>query len=282
MGKRIIGEFIKSIPIVVSTALAGSFFVGMFITMPVAIILLSPRVPNRVRIFLNLFGVIIFVLGIIFIVPKNSILVPVLLIAIAVFLFITSLVWRQILDRGKRRFKKFETERLRSILKDGVVSFDRINRVYKNIIERILVSPTNRKKAILMVVVFSIFSFTLLPLGFVKSEFFPPGDSKIIYVSLELPSGTSLPSTKKEGVEVLRKLAKIPYIKYIASDIGRGFNQQEGVGGATTNNVLFTLALLEKKDRPISSQGTIRNSNASSAIWCRINGISAGGWYYQT
>ncbi|MEK7517144.1 MAG: efflux RND transporter permease subunit, partial [Patescibacteria group bacterium] len=261
----IIGEFIKSIPIVVSTALMGSFVVGMFITMPVAIILLSSSVPFRVRVFLGVFGVIMFISVIMFAVPKNPILVPALLVAIAAFLFVTNLVWRKIWARGRVRFRSLDTVRVREVLKNGVVSFDRINNKYKSIIEKILTSPANRKKAIAMVVVFSVFSFALLPLGFVKSEFFPPADSELIYVSLEFPSGTNLSNTKKEAIAILGELAKTPHIEYIASDIGRGFNQQEGIIGSSANNVLFTLNLVEKGERPTSAeiaQG-IRKSFAS-------------------
>lgn len=262
----IIGEFIKSIPIVVSTALAGSFFVGMFITMPIVIILLSARVPRRIQVFLGILGVIIFVLTIMFAVPKNP-LVPLLFASILAFLFITNLVWRQIWKSGKKRFKKLDTVRLRAILKDGVISFDGINNRYRNIIEKILTSSANRKKAILMVVVFSIFSFALLPMGFVKNEFFPPADSELIFISLELPSGANLTSTKEEALRLLGRLAKTPHAKYISTDIGRGFNQQEGITGTTFNNVLFTLALQEESKRKSASQDIAQGIREEFALY---------------
>ncbi|MBI2049430.1 efflux RND transporter permease subunit [Candidatus Roizmanbacteria bacterium] len=250
----IIGEFIKSIPIVVSTALAGSFLVSILITIPLIIILLSFHIPFRIRVALSIFAVFTFTIALVSLVPKNPLLVPFLLLGLFSFLIITNLVRRQLLNRSKEYFKRVITKRAENVLANGVISFEGINRRYRMVTEKILTSSANRRKVIAMVIIFSIFSFLLLPLGFVKSEFFPQADSNLIFASLELPSGTNMIATGNEAKNVLSELAKKHDAKYIVADIGRGFSQEAGVSGATSNNVLFTLALKAEDERIATSQ----------------------------
>ena len=70
-GLRIIGEFIKPIPIVVSSTLLASLFVALFITLPVMVLLLKPSLPRRVKVLLVvLIVIVIFGLAFVF-APKN-------------------------------------------------------------------------------------------------------------------------------------------------------------------------------------------------------------------
>ncbi|MBI3485392.1 efflux RND transporter permease subunit [Candidatus Daviesbacteria bacterium] len=253
----IIGEFIKPIPIVVSTTLMASFFVAMFVTLPFIIILLKPNIPNRVRILVSVLVGALLIGGFVFSLPKNN-LFPIELAAFLVFLIITFLIRQQLIRDLKYRFEKSNfTERsatrLRSISDQGLISLEALSKKYKNLIERILSSKKARIRTIVMVIVFSVFSYLLLPLGFVKNEFFPKSDQDFIFVSLELPSGTSLDRSNQEAVNLLDKLKTTPELEFVTANIGQSFNSQGGIGEGGFNNILFSLKLKNKKFRKLSS-----------------------------
>lgn len=251
----IIGEFIKSIPIVVSTALAGSFFVSIFITLPLIILLYSGSIPRRVRILLTALFYLTF-LGAIFGLAPKAQLFPLLVVATALFLFVFLQVRRAVLERIRSfvssRMNRKRTAGSRSpsqILGDGIVSFRPINRRYRQIIEAVLTKSSDRRKAIAAVLIFSLFSFALLPTGFVKNEFFPKANQDILFVSLELPAGTNITKTREEALSFLEQLKDTPRTTFVTADIGSGFSAMEGIGSAGSNNVLFTLTLEDKRKR---------------------------------
>ena len=274
----IIGEFIKSIPIVVSTALIGSFFVGMFITLPLIILLLEGKIPRRVTIVLRILFFVGFVSAFLFAVPKaGGALTASLFIVFFLFLFVALLVREELWGRARNLIRhsgkrgtsapRIRSSRLlwidsgqarmtiiKRVFDNGLISFVPINKSYKSIMETILSSSYNRKRAIAMVVIFSLFSFVLLPIGFVKNEFFPKEDSDYIYINLELPSGTSFTQTREEALHVLDQLRKAEQLDVVTADAGQSFSSQEGgPGGAGGNNVLFTLILTRHTKRHITS-----------------------------
>lgn len=243
----IIGEFIKSIPVVVSTALFGSFFVSIFIIMPLMVILFQGFLPARVKILVR----ILFFIGLIgffyLLLPKDNNLILVQILVFAIFLFVA--VQTRIYNRLKLRkiFKlKFD---LKKILNNGLVSFERIDHDYKNIILKIISKSGNRKKAIAMVLIFSLFSFALFPLGFVKNEFFPKVDTDLLYMSLEMPFGTNVETNKKETLSILEKLKQTPGVETVSADIGRSFSANEGIGTGGVENTLFTINLPKKSKK---------------------------------
>lgn len=253
LASGIIGEFIKSIPIVVSSTLIASFFVAMFMTLPFMVILLKPQIPRRVSILLQILLLIGLLILFFFVAPKGIFLIFSVL-ALIVTLFITIIVWRILFTKTKIYLKTANRKnpllaRIPSYIDNGFISFERIGVQYERILERILSSKSNRRNVIIMVVIFSLFSYLLLPLGFVKNEFFPPSDQKNVYVSLELPVGTNIQVTEKEAISVLNRLRTTPDILYITSDIGQGFSDMGGATSAGTNNVLFSITLPERSER---------------------------------
>ena len=253
----IIGEFIKSIPIVVSATLLASFVVAMGVTLPLIIILLKPDIPYRVKLLGRILLLIILVAILFIIVPKGPLLI-LEIIAIVAFLFVFHAVRLILLKRVKEEYtktikKRKELRKLPYYLEHGIFSFELISDKYRRLISRILSSNTSRRSAIMMVVVFSLFSYLLLPLGFVKNEFFPKSDNDFIYLALELPAGTNVQTSEKEAVKLMNTLRNTKGSNFVTADIGRGFSQTEGgIGGAEGNNVLFTLRLLPKKERKSS------------------------------
>lgn len=253
----IIGEFIKSIPIVVSATLLGSLVVGMLVTLPLMILLLKPTIPRRIVIFLR---VIFFIglLGIFFIiVPKGTILIFEIL-ALLLFLFVTAnvrlLLVRRSSDYLKDRQKKSKVIRqLPRYVKSGLISFDNIGHAYRRVLQKILVSGKNRRKAVVMVVIFSLFSYFLVPLGFVKNEFFPKSDQNYLFITNELPAGTNLNTLREEGLNFLNDLRKTPDTSYVIADLGKSFTQDFGSAGGGSNTILYSLVLPKRKERASSS-----------------------------
>ena len=251
----IIGEFIKPIPIVVSTTLAGSFFVAMFITMPFIIFLLKPSFPKRVKILFKIIAIILFLVLSILILPKNNIIF-LEFISLMALVIVTYLVRRFLINFIKKRFKfkltKVQLLKYKQYFSSGILSFQRIEFIYSRFIHKILSSASWRKKIIIMVIIFSIFSFSLVPLGFVKNEFFPKANSDTMSISVELPSGTNLYATKTEALRILDQLKKTPETDYVMLDLGSGYNPFGG--SVSTENIFnYTLVFKDKNKRKLSS-----------------------------
>ncbi len=265
----IIGEFIKSIPIVVSTALIASFFVGMGITLPLMVILLKPNFPKRVSILIRIFTGLAIALVLFLALPKGNLFLAEAF-SLAIFLTVAYILrnelknrltssLRHIFSAPKKRSRSSNSYRqnLRSIFSknysEGVISFHEIEKKYKTFIEFILESKTNRRMAILMVVIFSVFSVLLLPLGFVKNEFFPKTDTALLYVSVEYPPGTNITQTKKEALVLLESIKETSGVKYVSLDLGTAIDQMSGgTQGSGTNVALFSTNLNEENSSVVA------------------------------
>lgn len=248
----IIGEFIKSIPVVVSSTLIASFGVAMLITLPLMIFLLNPKLPRRVTILLRILLVIVLGFILISFLPQGPLsLVAILALIVLIFVILQT---RSLLSLGTRKFlttqkKKYPViQKIPHYLENGLISFDRISSFYRRIITRILATRGSRRKAIAMVIIFSLFSYMLLPLGFVKNEFFPAGDVDSLSVSLELPAGTNVQVAEKEAGLLINQLRRVKNVSYVTADIGQASGSFGGAGSSEGNNVLFSLVLDENRD----------------------------------
>ena len=65
---------------------------------------------------------------------------------------------------------------------------------------------------ITMVIIFSFFSFFLLPAGLVRSEFFPKVDQNILFVGIEFPPGTYIDSARSESLKILSDKSRVGYL----------------------------------------------------------------------
>jgi len=250
LASGIIGEFIKSIPIVVSTALISSFFVGMFITLPLMVILLKPRIPRRVVLLGRILLFIFIVATVYSLLPKGNLLFVEIVAAIILFSIIF-VIRDTLLSFARKGFRRIPNIFKRNY-QEGVISFDSINHSYKRLIEQILVSKTNRRMVVTMVIIFSIFSFLLLPAGFVKNEFFPKVDSNIVYATIEFPPGTNLEITKKESQNLLSDIKNTEGVNFVSVDLGTSLNFESGGTLQNQNSVLYSLNLVEEGTRPES------------------------------
>ncbi|MCL4354530.1 efflux RND transporter permease subunit, partial [Patescibacteria group bacterium] len=250
LASGIIGEFIKPIPIVVSATLLGSFFVAMFLIMPFIIFLLKPSIPYRVKVLIRILMFILIIGLFVFILPKNQILFLEILL-FAILMYVSYKIRNNIADKTIKRLIRFK--KYKKYLSSGLISFNFLEAYYTKAMVRILNSASARKKIIIMVAIFSLFSYLLVPFGFVKSEFFPKTEEDFIYVSGELPSGTNLIKAKEESLKVFNFLKNTPGIKFITLQQNTGFNSMSGIAGTSSNNFLYTLILVDKKERKISS-----------------------------
>jgi len=247
----IIGEFIKSIPVVVSTALIGSFLVSIFIILPLIIFLFQGGLPRRIIILVRILFFLGLVGGFYLLIPKDNNLVLLQILALLVFLFIVVIIKNTLIFSFKSFFGKGIKFNYRKVIDEGFISFEKIDRRYRNIIKKIVETTSYRRRAVAAVLIFSVFSFALLPLGLVQNEFFPRTDEDYLYLSLELPSGTYIDKTTSEAKLLIEDLKQTDNVKLLTADVGRGFSAEQGIGSSGSENVLFSLVL--DKDRNRSS-----------------------------
>ncbi len=259
LASGIIGAFIKPIPIVVSTTLLASFIVAMFITLPLMIVILKPFIPRRVRIFLKILAFLLIVGVFYLLVPKtNLILLQVLAFLILLLVFVNTR--KYLLSKLISPFSKTGNlgYKLKTYAGIGFISFEPVTKRYSSFIGRILNSPAGIRKTVLAVVIFFIFSVALFPLGFVKNEFFPSSDEDYLYVSLEMPAGTNIETTEKESIKVLQTLKDTPGMEFATLSLGRGLTDF-GLSGASGNNALISIRLLDNKNRKVTSSKIAQN-----------------------
>jgi len=264
----IIGEFIKPLPIVASTTLIASIFTALFIALPLVIFLLKPKMPERVKILLRIVPIVLIAAGLIFLAPKNYLL-PLELIALVILLVVTYQLRHNLASRilGLEPLKgtvKIFGERVRKYLDTGFISFQTLSFFYKRLIRRVLMSRSARFKTVAIVVIFSLFSYLLLPLGLVKNEFFPKTDQDSIYVSVELPAGTKLAVTTQEAKDLLSRFGEIGDIDFVVVDIGKTYSQFIQTPGTTTNNILYSVELNKKRKRTSSQIAKIVRSQLAT------------------
>ncbi len=260
----IIGEFIKPIPIVVSTTLAGSFFVALFITLPFFIFLLKPSFPRRVVILGIIVLIVLTVILLYTFLPKNTLILLQILVAM-ILLFITYQIRNDIKKALRKRFSfrlsKQSKQRFSDNMEYGVVSLQRAEYHYSRFIYRMLSSQRARRTIMTMVIIFSIFSYLLVPLGLVKNEFFPKANGETLSVSVELPAGTNLSTSKAEALRILNELEKAPETDFVLLNLGgTGGGGDLFSGGSSGENAFsYTLVLQDVKERKMTSSDIAEN-----------------------
>lgn len=247
LSSGIIGEFIKPIPIVVSATLLASFFVAMFITLPVIAYLLKPKLPKRVTVLLGIL-IVIGLAGLLIAVSGRTPLLLVEFIVFGIFLFLLFKLRTTAFRGFENRISK-PSRKYRKYFDQGLISFEILSIRYQAIITKILSSGRWLRVTVILVVIFSIFSYLLVPLGFVKNEFFPKTDSDQLSVSVELPPGTNVETSKKEALSIFSKLQKQEDVETVSLNLGQAPDEFGGAGGAEANNFLFTLVFEENKKK---------------------------------
>jgi len=247
LASGIIGEFIKPIPVVVTVTMISSTGIAVLITLPVMIMLLKPRLPRRIIVLLSVLGVVGFI-GLLFaLFSWNPLVVPLVVIG----LLMGWITYRNRIGLAQWYDRLPFTSTLHKYSNHGVISVDGFAKWYERAITRVLENKTARRNVIIAIVAYSIFAFALVPMGLVKTEFFPKEDTDLLYVNAEFPAGTTLAVNSARSLDLLEQFRKTDGIEFVVMDIGTSINMESfsGAGGDQNNTTRFTLHLPEDGHR---------------------------------
>ena len=254
----IIGEFIKPIPIVVTATMISSTFFAVTVTLPLLIVILKPAMAPRVRIMLQVISALLIGGVLIAVLPKN-IFLPFILVAIGLLIFVYTKVRRALVHSAQKQISALGnvSSRIKPYIVHGIINSEKLGLIYRRVITRVLTSKHGRRNTIIAVIAFALFAYLLLPLGFVKNEFFPKADADIMYMNIELPSGTNNEIVEKEALHIANEVRKIQYVKNVFIDVGRTFNGQgsSAAGGSAS----IVIELVPKEQRSTSSVDIAQN-----------------------
>lgn len=271
----IIGEFIKAIPIVVSSMLIGSVFVGFFIILPLMVWLLDFSMPKRVRVFLSAIFFVVFFVIVRQIFSSMDIVIPwylwiiviptVITLLISVFVLVRR-IWNSIKSLCERRMSQTHATMGRCT-EDGIVNIGRIAGSYQKLLDKALQNKNSRRAIVGMVVTFFIFAISMVGFGFVQNEFFPKDDMSPVYASIELPLDTRSNISEEAARDFVATIVDLEGILNIQTQIGAKISGNgEVVLGVDSNNVLITINLLEEDERELTSMEIAQNLRDSDAV----------------
>jgi len=251
----IIGEFIKTIPIVVATTLYSSTAIAVLITIPLMIVILKLSLPKRVVVLLKTIGILLIAILLFVLLKGNPFsLFIILLLFLLGFIFMRKrVIFTTHINRYFKRDMAKKGKNLLGRFNERIIDIEHFAMYYKRIILRVLSSKSARRKVVIGVVIFALFSYLLVPLGLVTNEFFPKSEGDQLYVNVEMPSGTNTETTTKNTLLFQEFLRKTKGIEYVTSEVGRSIDQGSGDFKSGSNIALFTLALPEKHKRTVDS-----------------------------
>jgi HAE1 family hydrophobic/amphiphilic exporter-1 len=124
--------------------------------------------------------------------------------------------------------------------------FQKIADGYSNLIDWSLKHPG---RILLLAVLLFVGTLSLVPFGFIGSEFIPTSDQDQIQVALEYAPGTKLEDSDFKTQEIVEKtIAKIPEVKTIF--VGSGISETQR---AETNKAIIYMQLVPKNERSRST-----------------------------
>ena len=277
----IIGEFIKPIPIVVSSMLIGSVFVGFFIILPLMVWLLDFSMPRRVKVFFNIIFFVVFFLIVRQVFANMDVFFPwylwIIAIPTVIALIISLLV---LLAEGWRLLKSFFERRCGHMhatfgkcTEDGLVDISRISQLYQNLLDKVLQRKGSRRIIVSMVVVFFFFAISMVGFGFVQNEFFPADDADIMYVSIELPLDTRAEVSEEVARNFVSQIVDNEGFKNIQTQIGAKITGDgETAVNVDPNNILFTINLLNEEERDHTSMVIAQKLRDSDVVRNFVDG----------
>lgn len=250
----IIGEFIKPLPIVVTVTMISSTGIAVLITLPIMMVILKPNVPDRVKSLAKVL-LVLGALGLVVLLAVGNPLLPLIVVAYVALLIVfytTFPALRAGINRqlSTKRVKPWLT-RIRHITNHGIIDSQRLAQRYHRLIMQILDSTPARRKVMAGVIAYAIACFALLPLGLVKSEFFPSVDGQNVYINVELPAGTTIDQTQAEAMRLLDQIKQTPGSLETVVEVGRSAGAWSQTSGS--HLISFTIHLEEADDRSLTS-----------------------------
>ncbi|MCS7093146.1 MAG: efflux RND transporter permease subunit [Patescibacteria group bacterium] len=254
----VIGEFIKPIPIVITSTMLSSTIIALLVTIPLMMFLVKPKVPRRVILSLK----ILFFLSplvIFFVIAPRSFLFPLLVLSSILLVLLLGLFRKdvsvlkdKILGKIKESKGIVALRKISSIADRGLIDLQPLSLLYKRTLEQIFTSSSTRKRVLFLIIGLTIFSYLLVPLRIVKSEFFPKTDQDLIYVNGALFSGANLNQVTQAMTETLLNLGKLSEALLVVAEpgtsIGNNFNRSN-----QSNSFLLTIKLKPKEKRQLTS-----------------------------
>lgn len=269
LASGIIGEFIKSIPIVVSFTLISSTAIAVLVTLPLMIFALKPNIPGRVKVmFQIILGLAFF--GFVYALSPKNLFLPFIILGFVFLFVVIRYTFGYFVASTRNKISPKATGWMSGFWKgfnQGFIDMQPVDNLYKRTIARIIANKGYRRTVLILVGIFSVFSYLLVPAGFVQNEFFPKSDNQQIYVNVELPAGTAIDQTNQVVMDMMKELQKTPELDYLTGDSGQSFSDGFGGGGANSNLATFTLNL--KEDRKISSIEVAKQLRKQFAVYDR-------------
>lgn len=267
LASGIIGEFIKPIPIVVSSSLAISAAIALLIVIPLMALLLKGSFPRRV-IILTYTLLFLGGAGLLYaLIPAGPAKLPLFIAALIILLLIgkvSKYLRSEIHEYEASHFAKF-FRKFHELSQDGLFNFDPLAHRYERFIAGILDSKSARRKTVAALIVFSLFSYALVPFGYVVNEFFPEDNQDTLYVSVELPKNTTLTESTAEALSLLEELRTYPEARFVLAEVGAVPPTDNFATGKDWNHLLFTLMMTPAKERTHSSGEIVSDLNTRFA-----------------
>jgi HAE1 family hydrophobic/amphiphilic exporter-1 len=269
----IIGQYLKSIPVTVSITLVASLLIALMINHPLAAVLERIRLTKRFFIVIELLivvvaAILLYVGGIVcYIVGGILVLIEIYLIRwyekggrskLIANKELTEAEWEsddliktKLRQQGNRQHENFSTR-----LIHGIIDFHKFLPVYERSFRYYILNKTRRRWVFAGVIAIFIFSVALVPLGFVKSVFFPIQDSDYVYVDMRTPVGTNLSETDSRAKAIEDKLRKYQDIENFSTIIGSASPNSGSFGagaGSGSNLASASIILKDKSIRTMKS-----------------------------
>ncbi len=259
----IIGEFIKPIPIVVSSALAISALIALLIVIPLMATLMAGNFPRRVIAGAYVVMFFLAVALLFFIIPTGP-LKPLILAGSTIVVILIAGVLRAF----RKEFHRYEEhhftnffKRLHRLAGRGLFDFDPLAHRYERFIAGILSSRSARRRTLAALVIFMLFAYALVPTGYVVNEFFPQDDQDTVFISVELPKGTTLAESATETKDLLEKFRSFPEARFVLAEIGAQPPTDQFAPSKEFNTLLFTFILPPKEERDKTSGEIVTELN---------------------
>lgn len=262
----IMGEYLKSIPITISTTLILSLIIALIINHPLAAVL--ERVRFGKGMFFSLVG---SVLAIAFLVGSSGTPLGLVIAALLLALIVVAFLWyfkggRLILKKNSKLMEEesLDDEKIKKKLINqsapagnnfftrlfhGIIHFDKVLPVYEKYLRPIIEKRSARRRFLAGVTILFIIALLFPALGILKYEFFPKTDLEYVTIDIKAPHGLKLSETNKIVQEVETHLLAYPEIDNFSTVVGGGGALSYFSGSASSQaNITIRLKPLEQRE----------------------------------
>ncbi len=269
----IMGEFLKSVPIVVSTTLLASLVIALTVNHPLAAIL--ERVRFTKKMFLIYLVALICSAGFLLI-QKNIFAISggvIIMLAAGLMVWWYERAGKAVLEKNQRLMEAESKDdelikaKMRqqgqakesgrfSKLTRGIVNLNAALPLYEKYLSRLVNNKKLRTLFFAQIAVLFI-AATILPIsGIVKSEFFPADDLGYMYVNIEAPAGYKLEQTDAITKVVEEKISRYNEIDNFSTTVGGAISTSTAnyqSNASSSNKASITINLVDKSRRDLKS-----------------------------